>query len=137
MSPPKHPIHPVLWQSPPNQVFTAERLREVATYCDVGTWSIAKIIAATTSKEVNTVHADMSQTTYFNAEQSKAYGVVNTIVTELFPAGSSFAVIEEDGTVRDCSVSAPDSQSTSISDLLAGLKLTSAPAIPKLPLKPS
>ena len=56
-------IHPVLWQSPPNQVFTAERLREVATYCDVGTWSIAKIIAATTSKEVNTVHADISQTT--------------------------------------------------------------------------
>jgi hypothetical protein len=81
-------IHPVLWQSPPNQVFTAERLREVATYCDVGTWSIAKIIAATTSKEVNTVHADMSQTTYFNAERSKAYGLVNTIVTELFPARS-------------------------------------------------
>jgi ATP-dependent Clp protease protease subunit len=128
-------IHPVTWTFFQNQTLTAQQIQEFADTCTVGTRSLANILAGVTGRDENHVYEDMKRTTRFNAEQSIAYGLVNRVVTDLFPAGTAYTTIDEEGNVRHCPAEVPDPRSSSISDILAGLKLSSAPVIPSLPAK--
>jgi hypothetical protein len=57
-----------------------------------------------------------------------SYGLVHKVVTNLFPAGTGYTVIEEDGTVQTFS---PEPKlSPEIANLFAGLSLSSAPIKP-------
>ena len=98
-------IHPVQWQAKQEQVSTARQLREAADFCDTNSKIIVDIIAAEIGKDADLVRADMERTTYFNAEQSLAYGLVHKIVpANFFPAATSYSVVEEDGVIRDVNV---------------------------------
>jgi hypothetical protein len=60
-------------------------------------------------------------TKWFNAEQSQEYGLVHKVVTNLFPAGTGYTVVEEDGTVRDVARTPQQPRMTpEIETLLAG-----------------
>jgi ATP-dependent Clp protease, protease subunit len=93
-------IHAVNLQMNQPFALTIQQLRENADRCESSTKAIATMIASTTGQNEATVFADMNQTKYFNAEQSISYGLVHKVVTNLFPAGTGYTVIEEDGTVR-------------------------------------
>jgi ATP-dependent Clp protease, protease subunit len=114
-------IHSVNLQLSQPIVLTIPQLRENAARCESSTKSIAMMIASVTGQPVETVCGDMEQTKWFNAEQSQAYGLVHTVVTNLFPAGTGYTVVEEDGTVRDVTRALPQARmSPDIEALLSG-----------------
>lgn len=116
-------IHPVLFQPPQNQYFSAQQFRELLESCTTQTRSIATIVANATGNDPQRVYQDMNQTTWFNAEQSKTYGLVNAVTTNLLPAGAEVTAIHEDGTV----CISPPRKSPDLASLFPGLNL---PAIP-------
>jgi ATP-dependent Clp protease, protease subunit len=117
-------IHPVILPPPQNQGFSAQQFREFSEACTAHTRSIATIIANATGKDPERVYQDMNQTTWFNAEQSKTYGLVNAVTTNLLPAGAEVTAIHEDGTV----CISPPRKSPDLASLFPGLNL---PAMPK------
>jgi ATP-dependent Clp protease protease subunit len=122
-------IHPVLLQPIQNQFLNAQQFQELSDICTAQTRSIANIIATTTGQSLDQVYEDMNRTTWFNAQQSQSYGLVNTVVTELLPPHTELTAIYEDGTVRTYTPST--SRIQKLPDLAAlGLKFPAAPGIP-------
>jgi ATP-dependent Clp protease protease subunit len=117
-------IHPVAQQV--QGQLNAKQFQDLADSCNNQTRSIAQIISTTTGQTVEQVFGDMNQTRYFNAEESLSYGLVTGVVTNFFPAGTPYTVVEEDGTVREC---VPKS-SSDVSDLLLELGLPTGPILP-------
>jgi ATP-dependent Clp protease protease subunit len=125
-------IHPVLLQPAQNQFFNAHQFRELSDMCTAQTRSIANIIATSTGQSPDQVYEDMNHTTWLNAEQSKAYGLVNTVVTELLPPETELTAIYEDGTVRTHTPGTFRIQK--LPDLAAlGIKLSATPGMPGIP----
>jgi hypothetical protein len=112
-------IHPVLLSPPQNQWFSAQQFREFSEQCTVQTRSLANLIATATGNEPERVYQDMNQTTWFNAEQAKAYGLVNEVTTDLLPEDAELTAIYEDGTIRVC----PARQPSDLTKLLAAINL--------------
>jgi ATP-dependent protease ClpP protease subunit len=126
-------IHSVFWQTNQPQMLTIPQLRETADRCESSTRNIAAMIASASGQDPETVLADMMQTRHFSAEQSVEYGLVDKVVTNLFPAGAGYTVIEEDGTVQTFSPEPklpPD-----IANLLSGIKLSSSVPLMSPPKK--
>jgi ATP-dependent Clp protease protease subunit len=126
-------IHAVNLQMNQPFTLTIQQLRENADRCESSTKAIATMIASTTGQNEATVLADMNQTKYFNAAQSISYGLVHKVVTNLFPAGTGYTVIEEDGSVQTFSPEPklpPD-----IANLLSGIKLSSSVPLMSPPKK--
>ncbi len=92
-------IHPICQRVQPDQMLNAKQFQDLADGCNIQTHSIAVIIASATGQKVEQVFADMNQTRFFNAEQSLSYGLVTKVVTNFFPAGTTYTVVDEDGTV--------------------------------------
>src|SRR5260221_13618977 len=89
-------IHPICQPVQPDQMLNAKQFQDLADGCNIQTHSIAVIIASATGQKVEQVFADVNQTRFFNAEQSLSYGLVTKIVTNFFPAGTTYTVVDED-----------------------------------------
>lgn len=126
-------IHSAVLQTNQPLLLTIPQLRENADRCESSTKAIAAMIASATGQNTETVLADMNQTKYFNAEQSVSYGLVHKVVTNLFPAGTGYTVIEEDGTVQ--TVSPEPKLPPDIANLLSGIKLSSSVPLMSPPKK--
>jgi hypothetical protein len=57
--------------------------------------NIARIIADTTQKPINTVEEDMNNRTTLNPNEAKDYGLVHDIQSNLFPIDADLSVIGE------------------------------------------
>lgn len=123
-------IHPVLIQPTQNLFLNAQQFQGLADSCTVQTRSLANIIAGATGKPIDHVLEDMNRTTWLDAEQSKAYGLVNTVTTDLLPPGVELTAIYEDGTVR---VYPATQQGPSLAEVLAQgrIKVAAMPGLPR------
>ena len=126
-------IHPVLLQPVQNQFFNAHQFLELSEMCTAQTRSIANIIATSTGQPLDQVYEDMNRITRFNAQQSQAYGLVNTVVTDLLPPDTELTAIYEDGAVQKYQPGAV-ARIQKVPDLMATLGLSfPAPGAPSAP----
>jgi ATP-dependent Clp protease protease subunit len=130
----KFMIHPVALQPVQNQFFNARQFLELSDMCTTQTRSIANIIATSTGQPLDQVYEDMHRPTWFNAQQSQAYGLLNNVVTDLLPPDTDLTAIYEDGTVRTHTPST--SRMLKLPDL-ASFKLPGAPGMPSIPAGPN
>ena len=88
-------IHGVRMNFNGNVSFDEKQLEEHLKSLKIDQQNIAKVIADTTQKSINEIEEDMNNRTTLNPNESKNYGLVHEIKSELFPMDAELIVIGE------------------------------------------
>ncbi|MEP0861684.1 MAG: ATP-dependent Clp protease proteolytic subunit [Ignavibacterium sp.] len=88
-------IHGVRFNLSGNVIFDEKQIEEHLKSLKIDQQNIARIIADTTQKPINTVEEDMNNRTTLNPNEAKDYGLVHDIQSNLFPIDADLSVIGE------------------------------------------
>jgi len=86
-------IHGVTWNITQPTILTEQQVREIVGGLDAVKRNVARVIAETAGKSIETVAADMSKALTLQAEEAKAYGLVHELTQVLIPAAADLVGI--------------------------------------------
>lgn len=93
-------IHGVSFNINGNHTFDEKDLEERIKSLKIDYQNISRVIADTTTRDVDSIMNDMNNRTTLNPDEAKKYGLVHEIKSELFPMGADFITINEDITMQ-------------------------------------